>query len=95
MIQVSGLRFSHDHTQVPGSRVRAVQIGDAPLDDARSYRVATNSLPAGGGHHYRTFLEGGDRQERGSQYEMIAAWIQRHGKVSAPTDVRIESVGAH
>ena len=25
-----------------------------------------------------------DRQERGSQYEMIAAWIKRHGKVSAP-----------
>ena len=35
------------------------------------YRVATNSMFAKGGHNQRTFLQGHDLQEHGSQFEAI------------------------
>lgn len=86
MIQVSGLRFSHD-----AKHVFEVRINDEPLDPAREYRVATNSMLADGGHNYATFLEGKERAEGGSQYEIITTWIKQRKKVSAPTDVRISA----
>lgn len=84
MIQVSGLRFSHDDRQVT-----EVRIGDEPLDPARKYRVATSSMLADGGHNYAAFLEGKDRAEAGSQFEMIADWFKQQKEVKPPSDVRI------
>ncbi len=83
MIQVSGVRFAHDD-----KRVSEVRVGDEPLDPARKYRVATNSMLAGGGHNYATFLEGEERAEDGSQFQMIADWIKQQKKVNAPSDAR-------
>ena len=81
IIQVSGLRFTHNEREVL----------DNSLDPDRNYRVATNSMLANGGHNYATFREGKERAEQGSQFEMIAEWIKQHQEVSAPTDVRIST----
>ena len=87
MIQVSGLRFTHD-----SKRVTEVQIGQDALDPARRYLVATNSMLAEGGHNYATLREGEERAESGAQFQMIADWIRQQQKVAAPADVRIRSV---
>ncbi len=79
MIQVSGLRFTHDEKRV---------LEDS-LDPSRTYRVATNSMLAQGGHRYRTFRDGGDRAEQGGQFQTIADWIKTEKRVNAPTDERI------
>ena len=53
--QVSGLAFSFDGRKLPGERVTRVTVGGAPLDDARTYTLATNDFLARGGDDYRVF----------------------------------------
>ena len=84
MIQVSGLYFAYDSRKQRGDRISAVTVGDAELQNEREYRVATNSMLAGGGHNQQTFLGGNDKQELGSQYEVIRAWFKRRSPVRPP-----------
>lgn len=53
--QVSGLAFSFDARLPPGARVTGVTVGGAPLDDGKSYTLATNDFLARGGDDYRVF----------------------------------------
>jgi 2',3'-cyclic-nucleotide 2'-phosphodiesterase (5'-nucleotidase family) len=53
--QVSGMTVEADASRPRGSRVIAVNVGDAPLEDAKRYRVATNDFMARGGDGYATF----------------------------------------
>jgi 2',3'-cyclic-nucleotide 2'-phosphodiesterase (5'-nucleotidase family) len=53
--QVSGMTIEADPSRPVGSRVISVKVGDAPLDDAKRYRVATNDFMARGGDGYEMF----------------------------------------
>ena len=53
-LQVSGLKYTFDLAQKPGSRITDVQIGTAkdgfkPLDPAATFKIVTNNFVAGGG----------------------------------------------
>lgn len=51
--QVSGLRFEYDARKKPGSRITSILINGKPLDDRRTYTLATTSyvaLDAGDGY---------------------------------------------
>src|SRR5262249_17763155 len=50
--QGSGLTVEADLARPPGSRVTAIKVGNAPLADERTYRVATNDFLARGGDGY-------------------------------------------
>ena len=50
--QVSGLGFTYDPAAPAGSRIVEVTVGGAPLDPARTYRLATNDYLLGGGDGY-------------------------------------------
>ncbi|MBB6176005.1 2',3'-cyclic-nucleotide 2'-phosphodiesterase (5'-nucleotidase family) [Anoxybacillus tengchongensis] len=52
---VSGIRFTFDATKPAGSRVTSVQINGQPLDEAKTYTVATNDFIAKGGDGYDMF----------------------------------------
>ena len=56
--QVSGLAFSFDAQRPPGERVTRIAVGDAPLEDAKTYTLATNDFLARGGDDYRVFRAG-------------------------------------
>ena len=56
--QVSGLAFTFDARRPPGERVMSVTVGGAPLEDGKSYTLATNSFLANGGDDYRVFRAG-------------------------------------
>ncbi|MEK0084238.1 bifunctional metallophosphatase/5'-nucleotidase [Benzoatithermus flavus] len=56
--QVSGLRFAFDPKAAPGARVGEVTIGDAPLDPARTYKVATNDYMLAGGDGFASLAHG-------------------------------------
>jgi 5'-nucleotidase / UDP-sugar diphosphatase len=60
MMQVSGLKVTYDLSRAVGSRLVKAEVGGHALEDARDYRVATNSFLAQGGDLYQTFLEGRD-----------------------------------
>ena len=55
--QVSGLTIEADISRPPGSRVISVKVGDAPLDPARTYTLATNDFMARGGDDYTSFRD--------------------------------------
>jgi 2',3'-cyclic-nucleotide 2'-phosphodiesterase (5'-nucleotidase family) len=55
--QVSGLTIEADISRAPGSRVMSVKVGDAPLDPARTYTLATNDFMARGGDDYVMFRD--------------------------------------
>jgi 2',3'-cyclic-nucleotide 2'-phosphodiesterase (5'-nucleotidase family) len=50
--QVSGLKIEFDPQRPPGNRVLSIELGGAPLDPDRTYRVATNDFIARGGDDY-------------------------------------------
>ena len=53
--QVSGLAFSFDGREPAGERVTRATVGGAPLEDGRTYTLATNDFLARGGDDYRVF----------------------------------------
>jgi 5'-nucleotidase / UDP-sugar diphosphatase len=55
--QVSGLTIQADLSRPPGSRVTSIKVGDAPLEEERMYRVATNDFLARGGDGYSMFAD--------------------------------------
>jgi 5'-nucleotidase len=57
--QVSGLRFEYDTRKPAGSRVVSVTVAGLPLDDAKTYTVATSDfLVSRGGDGYTMFKDG-------------------------------------
>ena len=90
MIQVSGLRAEYDLGRSPGRRLVSLAIGGAPADDARRYRVATNSFLAQGGDLYTTFLQGAKPIDGG---ELLSDVVMRHlrprGEVGLPASGRL------
>jgi 2',3'-cyclic-nucleotide 2'-phosphodiesterase (5'-nucleotidase family) len=55
--QVSGLRVEAEVRRPAGSRVIAIRVGDAPLDEAKTYRLATNDFLSRGGDGYSMFAD--------------------------------------
>jgi 5'-nucleotidase / UDP-sugar diphosphatase len=50
--QVSGLTIAADGNRPVGDRVVSIKVGAEPLDDAKTYKVATNDFMARGGDGY-------------------------------------------
>ncbi len=55
--QVSGMTVQFDLSREPGRRITAMQVAGAPLDEARSYRVAVVDFLARGGDDYTMFRD--------------------------------------
>ena len=55
--QVSGLTIEADAKRPAGSRIVSIKVGDAPLDEGKIYRVATNDFLARGGDGYTAFRD--------------------------------------
>ena len=53
--QVSGLTIEADTSRPAGSRIVSINVGGAPLDERRTYRVATNDFLMRGGDGYDWF----------------------------------------
>jgi 5'-nucleotidase / UDP-sugar diphosphatase len=55
--QVSGLAIEADAGRPPGHRVVSIKAGDAPLEDGKTYSVATNDYMQRGGDGYTMFRD--------------------------------------
>jgi 5'-nucleotidase/UDP-sugar diphosphatase len=55
--QVSGLAIAADIRRPPGNRIVSLKVGDAPLDEQKTYRVATNDFLYRGGDGYTAFRD--------------------------------------
>lgn len=54
---VSGMTFSFDATKPAGERVLEVKVGDAPINEGATYRLATNDFLGKGGDGYSMFAD--------------------------------------
>jgi 5'-nucleotidase/UDP-sugar diphosphatase len=55
--QVSGMTVEADRSRPAGSRVTAIKVGGSPLDDNKTYRLATNDYLSRGGDDYTMFRD--------------------------------------
>ena len=91
--QVSGLRFSYDTSLPPGARVKKVTVGGQPLDDTRTYTLATSAYLIGGGAQYtmfkgaRTLTKPGEVQ---TDTNLLMKAISSVESIAPQTDGRIE-----
>lgn len=90
--QVSGIAFKYKADGTYPHRLVEVRVNNAPLNAQRDYKVATNSMLAEGGHNYKTFLRGRNKQQGEPQYELIKAEMQKLGTVSTPEPGRIQKI---
>ncbi|HEV2914694.1 MAG TPA: bifunctional UDP-sugar hydrolase/5'-nucleotidase [Pyrinomonadaceae bacterium] len=91
--QVSGLRFSFDASQPAGHRIKKLTVGGHPLDDRKTYTLATNVYLIGGGDDYdmlkgaRQLTKQGEAQIDSEILRKAIASVQA---IAPQTDGRIE-----
>jgi len=90
--QISGMRFEADLSRPAGQRVLSVHVGNAPLDEAKIYRMATNDFMARGGDGYTMFR---DAKQLVSDVDGplisndVMVYLRKLGTVKTGTDGRI------
>jgi 2',3'-cyclic-nucleotide 2'-phosphodiesterase (5'-nucleotidase family) len=95
--QVSGLRFTYDESLPAGSRIVAVEVGGAPLEPQRSYRLATIDYLLTGGDGYAA-LKNAKVLVDASAGRLLASTVMNYitaqgGAVTLTTDGRIARRG--
>jgi 2',3'-cyclic-nucleotide 2'-phosphodiesterase (5'-nucleotidase family) len=87
--QVAGMRIEAEIGRPAGSRVVAIEVGGAPLDDARTYRVATNDFIGRGGDGYNTFRTA-HRLIPDEDAPLLANAVMTHIRDIAPVRTNVE-----
>ncbi|HWR97064.1 MAG TPA: 5'-nucleotidase C-terminal domain-containing protein [Candidatus Methanoperedens sp.] len=93
--QVSGMRYVFDPRRPAGERIVSVEVGGAPLDETRTYTLATHDFLAAGGNGYTVFA-GHDPVYNDSGHwlrDVLAAWWRRRGSIAPTVDGRIAATG--
>jgi 5'-nucleotidase / UDP-sugar diphosphatase len=89
---VSGMKVEADATKPAGSRLVSVMVGDRALDDAATYKLATNDFVLGGGDGF-TSLAGGKVLVDAHGGKLVAndvmVFVKKLGNVDAKVEGRI------
>jgi len=92
--QVSGINYTFDPTQEPGSRIVEVTLEDGTaLDPEATYTIATNDFMRNGGDEYTVLDENAiDPYDFGKPLDQVLIeYIQENGPVAPATEGRITS----
>jgi len=93
MMQEGGLEVRYDPSLPKYHRVISATVAGKPLDDATSYKVATNSFLVYGGDHYDMFLRATGLHDTGENIvDAVAEYMKTHSPVAAPKGGRLVSV---
>ena len=65
-------------------RLIDLRIGDQPVDNQKTYRVATSSFLAEGGDLYQTFLRTRQSDTKKPLSEVVMEYIQKRGEIQPP-----------
>jgi 2',3'-cyclic-nucleotide 2'-phosphodiesterase (5'-nucleotidase family) len=87
-LQVAGLRY-----QIDGRRAANIQIGGAPLDETKTYRIAVNSFMADGGDRFDMFKSMPDAVDTGDVIaDLMMEAIRQAKQIEPKTDGRIQRI---
>ncbi len=91
---VSGLTVVYDAARPAGSRIVSIAVAGTPLEDAKTYRLATNDFIAAGGDGY-TMLRGLRRtvDENGGPgiTNVVIDYVTRRGTIAPKVDDRLKA----
>ncbi|TXM93348.1 bifunctional metallophosphatase/5'-nucleotidase [Methylobacterium sp. WL103] len=91
-VQVSGLTVRVDPDAPAGARIVSVQVGGAPLDEARTYRVASNNFLYEGGNGYGMLAQGRTlvgATDGGLVANAVIDYVARHAPIAVREGERI------
>ncbi len=84
-----GMSYTFDLSKPAGSRVTAVTLNGQPLDDAKTYKVATNNFTASGGDGFTAF-EGAPRLDTGTlDIDVLVNYLKANPNLTAEPEGRI------
>jgi 2',3'-cyclic-nucleotide 2'-phosphodiesterase (5'-nucleotidase family) len=89
---VSGIRLTADVARPQGQRITAIEVGDAPLDPERRYKVATNDFLARGSDGFLPFARARPVQPVDDSPPLaneVMVFLRRLGTVRTGTEGRI------
>ena len=91
-VQVSGLTVRVDPEAPAGNRIVSVHVGDAVLDEARTYRVASNNFLYDGGNGYGILAQGRTligATDGGLVANAVIDYVARHAPIAVGEGERI------
>lgn len=91
-LHISGMKVTVDTSKPAGSRVTEVMVGDAALDPAKSYTLATNDFMGRGGDGYKMLRDGKVLIDPSSAKLMandVMAHVRKLGAVKMGVDGRL------
>ena len=91
-LHISGMKVTVDTSKPAGSRISGVMIGDAPLDPAKTYTLATNDFMGRGGDGYKMLRSAKVLIDTSSAKLMandVMAHVRKLGTVSMGVDGRL------
>ncbi|QGX97918.1 multifunctional 2',3'-cyclic-nucleotide 2'-phosphodiesterase/5'-nucleotidase/3'-nucleotidase [Roseovarius faecimaris] len=89
--QVAGMTVTYDASAEPGSRVRDVTVGGAPLEMDKLYGVVSNNYLRGGGDGYRVFVDAEDAYDFGPDVaDVLADYLSLNSPFTPMVDDRIK-----
>ncbi|GGL67796.1 5'-nucleotidase [Deinococcus aerolatus] len=84
-----GMSYTFDLSKPAGSRVTAVTLDGQPLDNAKTYKVATNNFTAGGGDGF-TMFKGAPRLDTGKlDVDILVDFLKANPNLRAEPEGRI------
>jgi 2',3'-cyclic-nucleotide 2'-phosphodiesterase (5'-nucleotidase family) len=94
LIQVSGLRATYDLKRPTNQRLIELTIGGSPVDDRKTYRVATGSFLAQGGDLYQTFLRVKQTDTGKSLSDVVMEYFGKQKEIQPTRKERLVPVDA-
>ncbi len=94
LLQISGGRYVCVATEPKTWRLGTLEVGGAPVDPSRVYRVATNDFLAAGGGGNEVLKRGANRANHGRLREVVRRRIERDGVLAGTGESRLEVVTA-
>ncbi len=87
--QMSGMSFTYDVTKPVGERVGEVMVGDEPLDESKTYKLATNSFLAAGGDGYGMFKDNEAFNTGYTTYDIVEEYLKEQETINSEVEERI------
>jgi len=92
-LHVSGMRFTYDPKAPEGSRIRAVEVGGAPLDSTRAYSVTAHDFLVAGGDGFTVFKEGAQMRDlQVAPRDLVAEALAKVRSIAPVLEGRIRSL---
>jgi len=92
MVQVSGMEARYDLKRSVGERLVSLTVAGRPVENARKYRVTTNSFMAEGGDGYASLKRGERIKADPLLSDLIADHIRKAGTIKPPPLGRLVDV---